>query len=186
MNPKIIKGCYIGFALVYICILIAMVRGIIPRDIYDTIMMWINFGILAFVIVKFGKDPLVGFFNSKKDELAEDIQKLEDEKQKAEAKNKETFDLIEKGEAHIKRIKEKIVEQGKKEKDKIIREAKEQSSYMLEDAKQRIGSQIVLAKREFRSELVDAAIKVAMERLPKEITTEDNQILLENYLSSTR
>ncbi len=28
------------------------------RSTYDTVMMWINFGILAFVIVKFGREPM--------------------------------------------------------------------------------------------------------------------------------
>ncbi len=175
-----------GFIFVLLLLAYAASRDIIPRETYDTLMIFVNFSILIFLFFKFAKNPLLTFLSSKKEELAEDIQKLEDEKREAEDKNKETLAMIEKGEAHIDRIKEKIVEQGKKEKDKIIREAKEQSRYMLEDAKQRVGSQIVQAKREFRSELVDAAIKVAMEKLPKEITTEDNQILLENYLSGTK
>ena len=186
MNATLKKGLYIGFALIYIFLVVAMAKGFIPRHAYDIIMMWINFGVLVFVIVKFGKEPLVGFLNTKKDEMAGEIQALEDEKSNAEAKNKETLAMMAAGEAHIKSIQEKIIAQGKKEKERIIEEAKAQSRYMLEEAKQRVGSQIIQARRRFRSELVDAAIKMAMERLPKEITQEDNQILLENYLASTK
>ena len=156
------------------------------RGTYDIIMKWINFSILVFLFIKYVKTPLMNFLNSRKEGLANDIRKLEDEKEKTDTRNKEAMELIEKGEARVAQIKEKILAQGEQEKARIIREANEQSRYMIEEAKQRIGNQIIQAKREFKSDLVDAAIALAIEKLPEKITDSDNQVLLDNYLASMK
>ncbi len=156
------------------------------RTIYDPIMMYVNFAILVFLFFKFVKKPLMDFLNLRSEELARDIKKLEDEKKSAEIKSQETLALLEKGEAHIKKIKSRIIEQGKEEKEKMIDDARSQSRFMLEDSKQRVGSQIVQAKQAFRTELVEAAIALAMERLPKELTEKDNQAIVGNYLTELK
>jgi F-type H+-transporting ATPase subunit b len=153
---------------------------------YDVIMKWVNFAIMVFLFLKFAKKPLMDFLNIRSEELARDIKKLEDEKKRAEIKSQETLALLEKGEAHIKKIKARIIEQGKDEKEKIINDARSQSRFMLEDSKQRVGSQILQAKQAFRTELVESAIALAMERLPKELTEEDNQSIVGNYLTELK
>ncbi len=156
------------------------------RAKYDTVMMWVNFIIFAFIIVKFGKGPIMNFLGSRKEELAAEIGKLETEKAEAITRTKETQKKIQEGDAYIQKLKSRIAEQGKREKEKLISQAKEQSRYMLEDAKQRAQNQIVQARRSFRSELIDEAIALAMKKMPKEITDKDDQALLENYLVSVK
>jgi len=156
------------------------------RESYDMVMRWINFAILVFLFIKFAKTPLMNFLHARGSELEKAIKDLENEKKKAEAKSRETLELIEKGEAHIEKIKEKIVKQGKEEREKIINEAHSRSQYMLEESKKRIGSQIFQAGRDFRAELVDAAIDFAMEKLPQEITEKDSQNFIGSYLASLK
>lgn len=156
------------------------------RESYDIVMRWINFAILVFLFIKFVKTPLMNFLHDRGSELEKGIKDLENEKKKAEAKSRETLELIEKGEAHIEKIKEKIIKQGKEKREKIINEAHSRSQYMLEESKKRIGSQIFQAGRDFRAELVDAAIAFAMEKLPQEITEKDNQNFIGSYLASLK
>ncbi len=156
------------------------------RSSYDIIMKWVNFSILIFLFIKFVKKPLMNFLNLRGEELARDIKKLEDDKKRAEAESQETLSILEKGEAHIAKIKTRIIEQGKEEKEKIINDARSQSQYMLEESKQRVGSQLLQAKQTFRGELVEAAISLAMEKLPAEITEEDGQNIVDNYLVSIK
>lgn len=153
------------------------------RSTYDMVMKWINFFILAFIIVKFGKQPLLNFLNGKKDEIAEEIKILEERKNEVEAKSKETLALIEEGEEHIAKIKARIVEDGERKKQEIIENAQKQSSLMIDKAKKKIENQIMTEKAKFKSELIDSAIDLAMENLPKVITKEDNQGFLDNYFS---
>ncbi|MBW2449150.1 MAG: hypothetical protein JRE92_01825, partial [Deltaproteobacteria bacterium] len=51
------------------------------RPIYDLILRYINFGIIVFVIVKYGKTPIMNFLRGQKDKLASEIKRLEDEKE---------------------------------------------------------------------------------------------------------
>lgn len=156
------------------------------RSLYDPIMMYLNFAIIVFLFFKFLKKPLVDFLTLRGESLARDIKNLEDEKRRAEMKSQETMALLTQGEAHIEKIKVRIIEQGEMEKEKIINDARTQSRFMLENAKQRLGSRISQARQAFRTELVEAAITLAMEKLPKELTEEDNQSIVGNFLTELK
>jgi len=156
------------------------------RETYDIVMKWINFAILVFLFIKFVKTPLMNFLHARGSVLKKDITDLENEKKKAEAKSRETLEVIEKGEAHIEKIKEKIIKQGKDERERIINEARSRSQYMLEETKKRVGTHIFQAGRDFRAELVDSAIALAMEKLPQEITEKDSQNFIGDYLESLK
>jgi F-type H+-transporting ATPase subunit b len=155
------------------------------RPIYDLAMRWLNFGILAFVLIKFGRAPLKGFLQGRKEELAREIQKVEDEKAKVENQIKEAMKTLEESDIRFAKLKERIIEQGEKGKQKIIEKAQAQSRIMMEGAKQKIESQIKQAKDMLRAEMVDSAIDLAFERLPEMITDEDSLKFVEVYLNST-
>lgn len=156
------------------------------RPTYDIGMKWLNFGILAFVLVKFLKDPLMNFLRNQKEELAKEIQELEEGKKKATDRIQEALKLVEKGDEHIETIKKRITDQGKKEKENIIREAHYQGKHMIKESKKKISSQILQAKKDFRADLIDAAIKLAIQRLPEKIKEEDNVILFNKFLESAK
>lgn len=50
------------------------------RKTYDQILLWINFGIFVFLIVKFLRVPLKKFIAGKQNELERKISRLEEEK----------------------------------------------------------------------------------------------------------
>lgn len=154
------------------------------RSTYDQILLWINFGIIVFVLNKYAKTPLLNFLKGQKDKLAKEIKKLEDKKEDVAEKVKETQKALDESEVRFKDLKERIVQQGERKKQDIIESAKSQSRTMLEDANRKIDSYILSSKNVFKAELIDAAIELAMERLPKEITDEDNEQLIAQYLSS--
>jgi len=155
------------------------------RPMYDLILRWINFGIIAFVIVKYGKTPIMNFLRGQKDKLAQEINRLENEKEDAKAKIKETLKAVDESEVRFSELKDRIVQQGEKKKTEIIESAQNQSKMMLEDAKRRIGYHFLQAKDEFRAEMIDRAMDMAMERLPKEITSEDNDKFTRLFIESS-
>ncbi len=155
------------------------------RQTYDMIMVWVNFGILAFIIVKFGKAPLMDFLLNRKAELAREIGDIEEKKEAVTARIEDAYRVLDQSDARFAELKKKIVQQGEKKKQEIIEDAQEQSRLILETAKQKIESRIVRAKSTFRAELIDAAAEKALERLPKEITEEDDRKLVEQYLAAS-
>ena len=154
------------------------------RPMYDLILRWINFFIIVFVVVKYGKKPIMNFLRGQKDKLAEEIHRLENEKQDAEAKIKETLRAVDESEVRFSELKDRIVQQGEKKKIEIIESAQNQSKMMLEDAKRRIDAHFLHTKNEFRAELIDRAMDMALDRLPKEITPEDNDKFARLFLES--
>ena len=155
------------------------------RETYDLVLKWVNFIILASLIIKFARTPLKDFVKGQREKIAADIRKKEKEKDTATAEVGEIKTALNEGEARFKDLKDRIVEQGKKRKEQIVKEAKEQSRQMLVETQKRVENQISEAKKRLKAELVDAAVEQALQQLPKEITSEDNQKFLNRFLSDT-
>ena len=153
------------------------------RATYDLIMRWLNAAILIFVLIKFGKGPLIKFLLSKKEEIAENLEAVEKEKAEADQKIIETQKIIEDSDRHYAQLKERIIQQGEKRKQAIIDDAREQSRIMLEDAKHKVQAQIRTAQRNLQAELVDATFDIVLEKLPREITEEDNQKMVDQFIT---
>jgi F-type H+-transporting ATPase subunit b len=154
------------------------------RPTYDVIMMWVNFAILAAILYKLLKNPIRDFIQGKKLEMEKEILKAEDMKEKAELQIQEARKMLQEGEERFTLVKERIVAQGEKRKQQIIEDAEQQSQYMLAEAKRKVDSQIIRAREKFRSELVDTTFDLVLERIPKEMTTEDSDKLVENYITN--
>ena len=155
------------------------------RSTYDLVFRWINFGIIVFLLVKFGKKPLMNFLHSRKESLARDMELLEEEKNKANQSIKEARQQLEESIGHFAELKKRIVRQGAQQKERILEDARVQSGLMIEASKQKVKAIIQNAKNSFRAELVDAAFDLAMEKIPDEITDEDNRKLLTQYIDRT-
>lgn len=155
------------------------------RNTYDIAMIWLNFGIFAFLLVKFLKAPLLNFLRGRKTELAQEINQLEDKRERISLKINETQQLFEKSEAHFEDIKAKIIAEGEEKKNQLIESARAESRIMIEQAKIRVENQILQARNIFKSEMIDLAISLAMQRLPAEVTEADHQRLLDRYLEHT-
>lgn len=153
------------------------------RPIYDLILRWINFGIIVFLLVKYAKTPLMNFLRGQKEKLAREIKRLENKQQGVSANIEETLKTIDESEVRFAELKERVVRQGEKKKEAIIQTAQKQSKMMLEDAKRRIDTYFIQAKNKFRAEMIDMAIDLAIERIPKEITAEDNEKLTIEYIT---
>ena len=149
---------------------------------YDLTMRIINFIILFFIIIKYGRKPLVDFLKGKKEEVSIEIKRMEEKQKEAQDQIKETYDQLEYSSVRFEKLKDRIIKQGENQKNKIIDGARKESQIMLEGAKKKIDHRITQAKNTFRSELVDAAIDLTMEKLPEKISDKDNQKLLDQFI----
>ena len=64
------------------------------RSVFDLVMRWLNFGIIVFILVKYAKTPIKNFLLSRREELAQEIRKIEEEKEKANAKIQEATRML--------------------------------------------------------------------------------------------
>jgi F-type H+-transporting ATPase subunit b len=152
------------------------------RSSYDLIMMWVNFSILAFVLIKFGKNPIKVFFRDQKENIVRTIENIEAEKEANDAQLKQTRKLIQESSIRFEAIKAKIIAEGELRKQAIIEDARRESKMLIDHANFWIERQILHAKQRLRSELIDEAIEMALKRLPQAVTPQDNQKLINLYL----
>jgi len=153
------------------------------RPTYDLIMRWLNFVVLVFLLVKFGKNPLMNMLRQRKEELQKEIQMAEEQRKNAEAKANEVRQQLDESVARLEEIKQRIVKRGESRKKEIIQEAQAESKILLIEAKRRIDTQILSTKKMFQAEMIDEAMKTVFEKLPQHITQADNQKFLDQYLT---
>jgi F-type H+-transporting ATPase subunit b len=152
------------------------------RSIYDTVMLWVNFGILVFVIYYYGRKPIANFLKSRQEEIAGEIHRLEERKAEYEGQIQQTRQLIQESSSRFEKIKSRITEEGRRKRDEIIERANEQSRKLLEMEQKKAANRVVQARDRLIAELADNASELAFRQLPEEITASDEQRMLDRYL----
>ncbi len=153
------------------------------RPTYDLVMRWLNFIILVFLLIKFGKNPLMNLLSQRKGELQREISRVEEQRDKAQAKVKEVYTLLDESAERLEYIKEKIVKRGENRKKEIIRDGQKESKFLLQESERKLYAQFLSAKKTFQAEMVDEAMQVVFKKLPPQISDEDNQKLLNQYFA---
>lgn len=185
--------CRIRTGIVIIVALLAAVYGVTEaaaaegggswRPTYDLIMRWVNFAILVFVIVKFARRPLKNFLSGKGEEISAQIRELDVEKNQLVERVRQAEKELEDSTSRLEEIKGRIVQLGERRKQEIIDEAHQESRIIMENAKRKIEGRLIRAQKSLRDEMIDSAAELALERLPGIITAEDNQKLLQRYMT---
>jgi F-type H+-transporting ATPase subunit b len=154
------------------------------RSIFDLVMRWVNFLILAFVLIKFSRAPIKKFLDGKKQDIADEIGGLETGKEEILRQIEESKKQLKHSQERLSELKKRIVAQGEKNKQKMIAEAELESKMMLKSAKEKMDHRIVEARHVLKTELIDSAMARAIEMLPGKITEEDNRKFIDVFVSS--
>ncbi len=153
------------------------------RKIWDTIMLWINFGILVFLFLKFGKKPLMNFLLGERNKVADVLHKVDESVKNAKALLDAEYEKVKDIDKQLEKIKEEIIELGKIEKEDIIQSAKTAAAQMIEDAKKQSEYRLITAKKRFGVEMLAMAVSIAVEKLKEEISAEDNARFIDQFIS---
>ena len=86
------------------------------RPIYDLAMRWVNFIILAFILVKFGRAPLKNFLQHRQADIASQIEDLEQEKAAVLAEVDQNLKALDASQERFESMKTRIMRQGEKRK----------------------------------------------------------------------
>ncbi len=112
------------------------------RATYDLVMMWVNFGILAFLIVKYARAPLLNLLKGEADKTAAGLQEAQARKEAADHKVQETLLALENTRERLHGVQEKIIWEGERQRQRIIDSARHESELLLDRTRQKIGFQI--------------------------------------------
>jgi F-type H+-transporting ATPase subunit b len=156
------------------------------RGTYDLVMMWVNFGILAFLIGKYARAPLLNMLKREAEKTAADLINAQKGKEQIDRQVEDTLKEMENARERLLDIREKIVAEGAHQRQRIIDSARHESQLLLERTREKIDSQIAEAHARLRHEVVDRAVAVALERLPTVITAEEQLRLVDRFVRETQ
>jgi len=152
------------------------------RATYDLVMMWVNFGILAFLLMKYVRARLLNMLKGEAEKTATGLTHAQTGKEQADRTIEETLRALETARERMRGIQEKILAEGVRERQRIIESARHESELLLERTSQKIDSQISEAHMRLKAELVDRAVGLALKRLPLEITVEEQLRLIDRFV----
>ncbi len=156
------------------------------RPVYDTVMMYINFGIFTFFLVKYAKRPIKLFLEGQRAEIAKELSEAQSRKDEILAKIETAEKELQAFSERLHQMKERIIAEGKRQRDRIIEDANKQAKRMIEMEQRKAQSMMVAARQAILAELVDMATDMAQQRLKNEITPFDQSLLLDSYLEDIK
>ena len=122
------------------------------------------------------------FFAGRRQEIKESLESTAVQKADAEKQYREYAEKIDKASLEIDGIFDMIKAQGVVEKQKIIEDATKVAEKMKEDAQARLEQELKKASGQLRSEAVLLSVQMAEEILKKNITTQDHEAMVKEYM----
>lgn len=144
----------------------------------------INFGIVAFILYRFGRKPLAEALVKRKQTIMADIDTATKLKEAAEARLDEYEEKIENMEEKLEEVRAEYKAQAEIEKKHLLTEAEERRARMRRDAEFRIEQELKAARAELLREAVVNAVAAAEELVQKQIAAKDLDKMSTDYLAS--
>jgi len=142
-----------------------------------------NFAVLAIALFFLLRKPVVQFLGDRIKGIREQLDDLESKKIEAEKKLAEYNERL----SHLGSESEKIInqykEQGEALRQKILKEAEAAAGKLQEQALRSIEHEFKRAKIRLEQEMLEKAIAKAEDQLKKKITDQDQEKLVEEYLT---
>ena len=124
---RVAENRRLGFVLV--AVLAAAVLWLLPGDVfatekastgrklYDTIMMWVNFGILVFFFMKYGKPALMNFLQGERKRVERTLHEIEKEMTLSRMRMQEESGKLEAIDESLAKVREEIIQMGQRKRN---------------------------------------------------------------------
>lgn len=148
----------------------------------DLILRCVNFAILVGVLYKLLKNPIVNYFSTRRRNIQQLLEEMEQRKEEAERRCAEYKAKLALLDQEVEKIVNEYVEQGERERAKIIEAAERQSEYIKQQAQLAIQQEMKAAKDALRAEVAELTVKAAEDILRERIVDEDQTKLVEEFM----
>ena len=145
---------------------------------FKTLNAILIIGFLAWMVAP----KIKTFFSGRREEIKDTMENTAVQKAEAEKQYREYAEKIDKASLEIDGIFDMIKAQGEVEKKKIIDDANMVAQKMKEDAQTRIEQELQKASGQLRSEAVALSVQMAEEILKKNITAQDHEAMVKEYM----
>jgi len=153
-------------------------KGWVATDTYRVM----NFSVLAIGLFFILRKPVAQFFSSRIKGIEDQFSELEKKKKDAEQTLAEYTEKLAQLDKEGKKIVDDYIRQGNEAKERILKEAESAADKLKEQALRNIDYEINQAKLRLQAEVLEKAIVKAEEIIKDELTIEDHDRLVDEYL----
>jgi F-type H+-transporting ATPase subunit b len=146
----------------------------------------LNFGVLVFIAVRYGKRPLREALLKRKENIVRDLEDAKRLREAAEKRLAEYEGKLAKIHEDFERVRLEFREQGERDKQRIVTEAKERRERMRKDVDVLLAQEVKQMRQDLVAEVVRDATRLAAALLAKEMTLGDHDRFAEMFLTELR
>jgi F-type H+-transporting ATPase subunit b len=152
------------------------------RKIWDMVWLFINFLILMFVLVKYGRKPVTEFLSKYGSDIGKDLENTKSLRAKAEEEFRQSEDKLAELDKKIEELEELTQTQAERARAKILDDAEESSKMIISQARDLAGSEIRKARAAAKAELVEMALAEAEKKIREQLQPEDDERIINEYM----
>ena len=153
--------------------------GVILKDF---LYRCLNFALMVGLLVYFVTKPARKGLRDRREGIEKTLAEAEAAKQAAEAKHREYTEKLARATEEIESIAASIRHEGEVERDKIIAAAQEMAAKIEREAENKAAGVVAKARTELREEAARLAVELAEEMLKKQVSTDDQKRLVDEYM----
>jgi F-type H+-transporting ATPase subunit b len=153
-----------------------------PADPMDFVWKIVNFSILVFVLVKFGRKPIAGFLKARTEGIKKSLDEAREAKELAQQALDEVKEKLKNKDREMEEIISSAKASGEKERERIIEEAGRMSEKLIEQTRANIDFELKQAREAIKAEAAEIAMELAEKKIKEKLTEEDRKRLFEEAL----
>jgi F-type H+-transporting ATPase subunit b len=142
----------------------------------------INFAILVFVLVKFGRKPIKEFFRNRTEMIEKSLKEAQEAKELAQKTLNEVRERLDNTDNEIEQILGSARKSGEKEKKAIIAEGERIKAKILDQAKANIDFELQKAKETIKSDAALMALELAEKQIRDKLGQKEQEALIDDYI----
>ena len=141
-----------------------------------------NVGLVIFVLVWVGRKPLKEFFINRTQSIRDQLEEAQRARKEAETKLAELQERMRNLDQEVKQIRETAEREAKAEYDRLVAEAERDAEKIAARARQEIEATTRAAHLELKAHAAELSVRLAEEKIRKEITEEDRVRLFGRFV----
>ncbi|NLK00278.1 MAG: F0F1 ATP synthase subunit B [Clostridia bacterium] len=152
-------------------------------DLNELIWAIINFLVMLAILGIFLWKPVLKVLDERRNEISDNLSNAESQRKKAEELLVQYQEQMEKASGEAHEIIAQAAKKAEAARDQIIAESRDEASKISEKAREEIKREKEQALKEVRDEVATLAVMAAGKILEKNITKDDHEKMLQEFLS---
>ncbi len=142
----------------------------------------VNFAILVFILVYFGRKPIAEYFKKRTELIEKSLKEATEAKELAQKTLNEVRARLKNTDMEIEQILEAAKKSGDKEKEAIIAEGVRLKEKILEQAKANIDFELQKAREKIKSDAAIMALELAEKQIKEKLGQKEQDALIDDYI----